>query len=78
MLNEWDGDHSPNINEICQKLRDNNLSIGQDRQEKINTLKQRAQTGHDLYDFITTFGVIDPLEMPLWMLKPCRHEEAQR
>ncbi|ERF68659.1 hypothetical protein EPUS_05720 [Endocarpon pusillum Z07020] len=78
MLHEWDGDHAPNVHAICQQLRDNNINIRQDRQEKLNVLKQQARSGHDLYDFITTFGVIDPLEMPLWMLKPCRDKEAQR
>ncbi|KAF7505072.1 hypothetical protein GJ744_001291 [Endocarpon pusillum] len=78
MLHEWDGDHAPDVHGICQQLRDNNINIGQDRQEKINVLKQQARSGHDLYDFITTFGVIDPLEMPLWMLMPCRDKEAQR
>ena len=76
MLHEWDGDHAPDVCRICQQLRDN-INVGQDRQEKINALKQQARTGRALYDFITTFGVIDPLEMPLWMLKPCRDKETQ-
>ncbi len=78
MLHEWNGDHAPDVHRICQRLRDNEVSIEQGQQEKINTLKQQAQNGQDLCDFITSSEVIDPLEMPLWMLKPCRLEEAQR
>jgi hypothetical protein len=78
MLHEWDGDHEPDVHGICQQLKDNKMSIDQDRQERINALKQQARSGRDLYDFITSFEATDPLEMPLWMLKPCRHKESQR